>query len=130
MIRGTTDTFKFKFPCDCSEIQSVKIVLWQEGNSGPAENRPLPIVKTLECCIINHNDREMHVTLSQEETLRFSDRRKGKVQIRSQTNSGLCIGSKTTLFSVYPLYDDSILGDIILPTPDSEDIIILDGQYI
>ena len=130
MIRGTTDTFRFKFPCDCSDIKSVKIVLWQEGNIGPARNRPLPIVKTHSDCLFNNDNQEAHIVLSQEETLRFSDKRKGKIQIRSQTHSGLCIGSKQTLFSVYPIYDDEIIGDIVLPTPGVEDLIILDGQYI
>lgn len=130
MIRGTTDTFKFKLPCDCSEIKSVKIVFWQDGNMGPSADRPLPIVKTMKDCLIDNDSHEMTVVLSQEETLRFSDRRKGKVQFRSYSDGGSCIASKQEIFTVYPMQGDDVLGDVVIPTPNNKDIIILDGKNI
>ena len=130
MIRGTTDTFKFKLPCSCEEIKTVKIVFWQDGNDGPSEERPLPIVKVIDNCLMDPSAKEIAVVLSQEETLRFSDKRKGKVQFRAYSNSGSCFASKQELFTVYPLRDDDVLGDVVLPTPDNGDIVILDGEHI
>lgn len=130
MIRGTTETFKFKLPCSCNEITSVKIVFWQEGNNGPSEDRPLPIVKVLSQCTTTESPQELAVILGQEETLRFSDKRKGKVQMRAYSESGVCFGCKPTLFNVYPINDETILGETILPTPDDGDMIILDGEHI
>jgi hypothetical protein len=70
------------------------------------------------------------VTLNQEETLRFSDRRKAKVQLRGVTYDGRPIATMEHLIKVYPVCDDSILDGDILPTPTYEDLIILDGQNI
>ncbi len=130
MIRGTTETFKFKLPCSCNEIKSVKIVFWQEGNNGPSKDRPLPIVKVLSQCTTTESPQELAVILGQEETLRFSDKRKGKVQMRAYSESGACFACKPTLFNVYPIIDETILGETILPTPDDGDMIILDGEHI
>ena len=130
MIRGTNAQFKFKLPYNYSELETVKITFWQDENNGPASNRPLPIVKILEQCSKTDKPNELSVTLNQEETLRFSEKRKGSVQLRAQTFDGTPIASKEKQFTVYPVYDDSILDEEILPTPEYDGWIFLDGSVI
>lgn len=130
MIRGTNAQFKFKLPYNYAEIELVKITFWQPENDGPADNRPLPILKVLEQCSPTDQPNELSVTLNQEETLRFSEERKAYVQLRAQTVDGIPIASPQKQITVYPIYDDSILDEEILPTPDYDGLIILDGSTI
>jgi hypothetical protein len=132
MIRGTTAQFKFVLPYDRSQIEKATIVFWQDGNDGTAE-APLPIYKSLEQCLATDNPREISVTLSKGETLRFSEKRKAYVQLTATTIEGTRFGSKQELITVYPIFDDSVLGDDITPTPGGEEEngwIILDGKPI
>ena len=130
MVRGTTAQFKFNLPYNYSDLSLVKITFWQPGNSGPATDRPLPIVKILSQCSSCEDPKELSVTLSAEETLRFSDESKGYVQLRAQSLDGYTFGSKQERFTVYPVYDDTILDGEITPTPDDSGLIILDGESI
>jgi hypothetical protein len=110
----------------------VKVVFWQENYNGPSEDRPLPIVKTLEQCGRGSSPNELTVKLTKEETLRFLDDRKAYAQIQGKTAEQTAFASKQELINVYPVYDDSILDDDITPTPvpDADGIVILDGQPI
>ena len=130
MIRGTNAQFKFKLPYNYSDLESVKITFWQPENEGPSPSRPLPIVKILSQCSTTNDPKEISITLNQEETLRFSEKRKGFVQLRGLTIDGTPIASFKKQFTVYPVYDDSILGDDILPTPDYDGWVFLDGSQI
>lgn len=130
MIRGTNAQFKFKLPYNYSEIASVKITFWQEGNVGPDPSRPLPILKVLGQCSRTGVENELLVTLNQEETLRFVDDKKAYVQLRATTTDDIPIASRIQMITVYPVYDDSILGDDILPTPSQDGWIYLDGSTI
>jgi hypothetical protein len=130
MIRGGNAQFKFRLPYDCSDMEKVKIVFWQEDNAGPDPSRPLPIVKVLEQCSQSVMPNELIVTLNQEETLRFSDERKAYAQLRGSTYEGIPIVSREHMITVYPVYDDSILDEEILPTPSPDGWVYLDGQYI
>lgn len=130
MIRGTNAQFRFKLPYNYSELKSVKITFWQDENNGPAANRPLPIIKILEQCSQTDKSNELSITLNQEETLRFSEERKGWVQLRGVTIDGIPIASNQKQFVVHPVYDDSILDDEILPTPDYDGWVFLDGSTI
>lgn len=132
MIRGTTAQFKFSLPYDFSKLQAAKVVFWQPGNSG-SEEHPLPIYKSLNQCYQTENPKELLVYLKQEETLRFSDKSKAYVQLSATTNEGSRFASHQELITVYPIYDDSILGDDVIPTPgegDEEGLIILNGGNI
>ena len=132
MIRGTTAQFKFLLPYNRNDISKATIVFWQDGNDGTAE-APLPIYKSLEQCLTTNNPREISVTLSKSETLRFSEERKACVQLTATTLEGTRFGSKQELITVYPIFDDSVLGDDITPTPgDDEESgwIVLDGKPI
>ena len=130
MIRGTTAQFKFNLPYKFSEVDKVKIMFWQPNNDGVDDTRPLPIVKTKDNCSQGQNEYELTVTLNMEETLRFSDEYKAYTQLSATSIEGARFASKQQPIPVYPIYDDSILGDIITPTPDSDGFIVLDGQII
>lgn len=130
MIRGTNAQFKFILPYAYSELTTVRIVFWQTNNDGPSIDRPLPIVKTLDYCAPTSVANELTVTLNQEETLRFSDERKASCQLWGETKEGVPFASKERLVAVYPIYDDSIVEDDVLPTPDPEGWVILDGSTI
>ena len=130
MIRGTNAEFRFKLPYDFSELSVVQIAFWQDNNSGPSNDRPLPIYKIKEQCIQGSNPNELSITLNQEETLRFTEKRKARVQLRATTTTGVFFASKEQLISVYPVYNDSVLDEEILPTPSYDGLILLDGQNI
>lgn len=130
MIRGTNAQFKFKLPYDYSDLEIVKITFWQPENNGPSSNRPLPIIKVLQQCSPTDISNELSITLNQEETLRFSEKRKAYVQLRAITTDGIPIASIKKQLTVYPIYDDSILDEEIIPTPDYDGWVFLDGSTI
>lgn len=130
MIRGTTAQFKFKLPCTKDELSWVTIKFWQRGNTGTVE-APLPITKELEHCDSPDGSTELYVSLTAEETMRFSDKRKAHVQLRAQhATNGTIFGTRAQLVSVYPMGDDVSGGDSILPTPNADGWVVLDGQPI
>jgi hypothetical protein len=130
MVRGTNQEFRFKLSCNFADLATVNVAFWQDNNNGPAKYRPLPIIKVKTQCSPCDEANQCSVVLNQEETLRFSDKRKAKAQLRGVTYDGRPIATKEHLIKVYPVYDDSILDGDILPTPTYEDIIVLDGQNI
>ena len=131
MVRGTTAQFKFKLPYDFSELKIVKIMFWQPGNYGPSETRPLPIVKVLGQCFGNEeNPREISVILTEEETLRFSEKTKAYVQLRARNRGDNAFATKQEEITVYPVYEDTTLDESLIPTPGFDGIVVLDGHYI
>lgn len=76
-----------------------------------------------------NNSKELYVSLTAEETMRFSDKHKAKMQFRAKRLSdGRIFSCKTRFITVYPINDD-LLEDDILPTGD-EGWIILDGEIV
>jgi hypothetical protein len=74
---------------------------------------------------------ELRVVLNQEETMRFTEKRKAKVQLRGITNTDEPIASLTQLITIYPVYDETILdSDAEMPAPNADGWIVLDGQTI
>ena len=132
MIRGTTAQFKFTMPYNFSDVAIANITFWQNEYYGPDKTRPLPIIKILEQCSQGSSSKELVVTLNKEETLRFTDERRAYVQMLAETIDGMAFGSNTTMITVYPVHNDNILDDDILPTPGPGDngIVILDGSTI
>jgi hypothetical protein len=132
MIRGTTAQFKFKLPYNENEISIVKVMFWQTGNDGPDITRPLPIIKVKEQCSFPGGGNELFVSLNKEETLRFEDDRKAYVQLQAKTIDGTSFACKQETITVYPVYDESIFDEEVIPTPSPETsgIIILDGSTI
>lgn len=130
MIRGTNAQFKFEIPYDFSELTYVNIMFWQDGNDGPDVNRPLPIRKIKDDCKWYAIDKQVVVDLSPEETARFVDDRKAKVQLSATTGTGIRFASKERIITVYPMYlDDPVFGDITPPT-EIKELIIADGGNI
>ena len=133
MIRGTAQPFRFKIPCNFSELSSVTITFSQENYNGPNYTRPLPIIKVLSQCRQGESSKELVVILNKEETLRFTDKRKAYVQIMGEVIDGLPFGNKPKTITVYPVLDDSVFDDDIIPTPGPDDdggVVILDGSTI
>jgi hypothetical protein len=125
MIRGTTAQFKFILPYPKSECSSIRIQFWQPNN--PSEW--LPITRTEQDCSTTEDDKELCVSLTAEETARFSDKYKAKVQLRARTTDS-AFGSRPQLITVYPMPDDVIEGDPTMPPADKDGWIILDGESV
>jgi hypothetical protein len=130
MVRGASAEFKFNLTCDFEDLDIAEVTFWQNGNYGPASNRPLPIQKVLAQCEQGDHARQLKVTLNQEETLRFSDKRKACTQLKGKTKGGTPVVSQEHMVIVYPVKNDSILDDEVLPTPAWDGFVYLDGGYI
>ncbi len=131
MIRGTTAQFRFKIPYDFDTLESASVVFWQNGNGGPALDRPLPITKTKmngDLTTLPGNQRVIIASFTREETLRFVTDRKASIQLIAQTTSGIDFASDEEIVTVYPIADDSIVDDPVIPPSDTP--IILDGGLI
>ena len=127
MIRGTTAQFKFKSPYPKSELLWVTIKFWQPGNL----NSYLPIIKNLQHCDAQDDSTELYVSLTADETMRFSEKYKAKVQLRAQhTESGAVFGSHPQLITVYPMDDDILIENPITPSETKDGWIILDGEVV
>lgn len=129
MIRGTTAQFKFKIPYSFDDIASVNVIFWQRGNNGPAEDRSLPIKKFINDCEWSEEKKEVTITLQPEETARFIDERKAYVQLSATTKSGIRFASPQQEITVYPIYNDSIWGDVVPPS-ENNGVMILDAGSI
>lgn len=128
MIRGTTAKFKFQLPYDFSELSAAKVKFWQPGNEGTVSH-PLPIEKMLSACCCGDNSKELCVTLNQEETLRFSDALKAKVQLRAKLPDDTVFASPQQIITVHPLCEDCVIGEWNDPAGGNADI-ILDGGVL
>lgn len=127
MIRGTTAAYKFKLPYAVEELEWATIKFWQPNNP----SKLLPITKTKSNCGTSDNPNELCVSLTAEETTRFSDQYKAKVQLRAKhSSSGSVFGCRTQTIAVYPMLDDIIEEDPLLPDANEEGWIILDGETI
>ena len=89
---------------------------------------------SLETYALNHgtqidptNPKILLVSLTPSETMRFSDKRKGIVQILGYCDTdGIVIGSYSEKFMIHPVHTDDISG--LLPTDPS--LIIMDSGTI
>lgn len=127
MIRGTNAQFKFKLPYTKADLSSVTIKFWQPNNINFS-----PINKYLDDCgSASEESKELCVSLTADETLRFSDKYKARVQLRGvckEDKGGTVFACRQQLITVYPLNDD-FSGDIIVPAND-DGFVILDGETI
>ena len=126
MIRGTTAQFKFKLPYSMSELEWITIKFWQPSNPTLS-----PITKNKSHCN-EPVSREICVSLSANDTAKFSDKYKARVQLRAQPVAGAVFGSKEQVITVYPMLDEIIEEDTTTEpsTPVDKDWIILDGNSI
>ena len=140
MIRGTTASFKFKLPYELQYVSWVNVVFWQDGYEGTLGNS-LRINKefTNEQHFKNMTSKELVVTLSGADTKAFTDKLKARVQMKGlsleheengQIIPSTSFGSRTELFTVYPM-DDSIMdGSMPEDATVENGYIILDGDVI
>jgi hypothetical protein len=129
MIRGTTAQFKFSMPYEVSQLKHVTVKFWQPGYDGPVLAR-LPIIKEFDSPIESDNPYEITVTLTSEETARFSDQLKARVQLKAETISGGTFASHREYITVYPM-DDDMIGEIPPEPSVTEDgLFLLDGGVI
>lgn len=127
MIRGTTAQFKFKMPYAKDELSWVTIGFWQSNNP----SKLLPIIKTKDDCATTDVQNELLVSLTAEETARFMDKYKAKMQLRAQkTSTGEKFGTKPQLITVYPMPDDLIEENPTIPPADANSFVIIDGGTI
>lgn len=141
MIRGTTATFKFKLPHKLEHIAQARVVFWQEGYKGTLSN-PLPIVKVYyESDFKDVNSDELVVILTSADTKAFTDTLKARVQMKAINHGyydesgnwivGGSFGSQPELFTVYPMDEGIMDGDVDENIPTSnEGYVILDGGGI
>lgn len=127
MIRGTTAQFKFKMPYTLNELEWINVNFWQPNNP----NTLAQIKKTKNDCNTTSNIKEIVVSLTAEETARFSDKYKARMQLRARhTQTGAVFGIKPQTITVYPMADDiAIDGSTVLP-PDTDGWVVLDGGAI
>ena len=128
MIRGTTAQFRFNMPYTFEQLDWATVKFWQEGNSGTPTAK-LPITKDKAQCEQTDDPYELCVTLTAEETMRFSDKRKAKVQMRAHAN-GSIFASRETLITVYPINDDIVTDNPELPATNDEGWVVLDGAEV
>lgn len=127
MIRGTTAEFRFKLPYPKDELEWATVKFWQSPNP----SNLLPITKKLEDCDAPNDPKELCVSLTAEETARFLDKYKGTVQLRARhRDSGTVFGSRPQLVSVYPMDDEIIKDNPLLPSENEEGWIVLDGETV
>ena len=127
MIRGTTAQFKFKLPYPKEELLWTTIKFWQPNNLSSL----LPITKKLEHCEASDNPMELCVSLTAEETMRFSEKYKAKLQLRAQHGaSGTVFGNRPQLITVYPMNDEILNEDPTLPAKNEDGWVVLDGKPI
>lgn len=106
MIRGTTAQFKFKLPYSFGQLEWITITFWQPNNPNLS-----PIIKRKSDCSPVSGTTEICTSLTCDETARFSDKYKAKVQLRAQPVEDLQeapFGCKAQTITVYPMLDDLI----------------------
>lgn len=114
-------------PYPKEELAWATIKFWQEGN----QSLYLPITKKLEHCDAPEGSTELCVSLTADETKRFSEKYKGKVQIRAQHSAdGTIFGNRPTLFTVYPMNDGILDEDPTMPAENADSWVIFDGGTV
>jgi hypothetical protein len=141
MIRGTTAPFKFEVPYDTSAI-SAMVVKWSQKHYDGVGTAKLPLEKWYlpsksrndGFAFSDENPKEIQTILTEEETLRFTDKEKAYMQIRVQFDFGEDKGqvvraSLPQKITVYPaLYEDQIGSST--PSEIIDDFYIYDAGTI
>ena len=135
MIRGATAQFIFKLPKELNieDISYIEIRAWQNGYTG-TPLAPLPIKKVFTnenwAPILSEDDHTLVVVFDSEKTARFTDKLKGYIQCKVVVVGDTVYGAYKQRFTVYPMYDDMVGGDIGGSSANDDGWIILDGQTI
>lgn len=128
MIRGTTAQFKFNLPYELRQINYVEVFFWQPGDS--FSNTPsVEIPKTISG--YSSDKKILYVSLHQEETKLFSEKKLGYVQLRGVAADGTVFASKQESFIVYPYYSNGSIGEPPEINDDNNDgWSVIDSGYV
>lgn len=99
MIRGTTPTHVFTLPFNVDLIKEVKIIYSQGGKK--------VLTKCKADCTLNDND--ITLTLTQEETLKFSCLNDVEIQLKILTHADKVIVSQIEAVDVERCLDSEVL---------------------
>lgn len=139
MIRGAEQAFKFTTSFDFKDICNIVAVFSQPHNSGTTL-APMPITKyyNRDPEGSNRNDgfsavegdpKSFISMLSAEETMRFSEKYKGCVQVAVYCDAvNRTDKSKIEYFPVYPTINDDIFSDI--PSGSGDIVRVFDAGEI
>ena len=77
-----------------------------------------------------NQSKELYVSLTAEETMRFSDRHKAKMQLRGKCLAdGHVFSCLPHIITVYPINDELIEDDVVGPASDNG-WVVLDGEAV
>ena len=99
MIRGTTPTHTFQIPFSTNLLKEVRIIYAQAGSA--------IVEKNTEDCSLDGTD--ITVKLTQEETMRFSERKIAELQLRVLLNDGNALATPVLRLDVGELLKDEII---------------------
>ena len=99
MRRGTTPTHTFNLPEDFTTLEELKIVYAQSGKE--------ILTKYKQDCA--PRGTSVSVTLTQEETLKFSACSPCQIQLRALTATGQALASEIMEIKVLPILDNGVL---------------------
>lgn len=100
MIRGTTPTHVFTIPFDTALIKELKVVYAQD-------DIPLVFKKKTDCVF---NERQIILSLTQEDTFLFDSEKPVELQLRVLTNDNKALNSKVKKISVGKCLDSEVLS--------------------
>lgn len=98
-MRGTTPTHSFKIPMDTASITRAMIIYAQNGVEVFRKETP--------DCVMEGN--KISVTLTQEDTLKFSDESHVKIQLRILTEDGKAMKTVPKIVDVSECLNDEVL---------------------
>ena len=136
MVRGATAQFTFELPkeLEIDDISYIEIAAWQKGYKG-TQTGPLPIIRRYTnsnwSSSIIADEHTLVVKFTSSDTSRFTDKLKGYIQCKVVVTGDAVYPTYEQRFTVYPMYDDLIGGDIDVDNNVNDDgWIILDGEKI
>lgn len=100
MIRGTTPTHTWELPFDVSLIAEARVLYAQDGK--------LLLKKTTEDCIME--GKTLKVTLSQEDTLNFDDKKNVEIQLRVLTTDRKSLATTPVKKDIGEVLDDEVIA--------------------
>lgn len=100
MFRATTPTHIFTIPFNTGQLQEIRITYQQNGAN--------VLTKTEADCTLTEN--EIKVTLTQEETLLFSEEHRVSIQLRVLTTSGQVMASDIYKETAQACLDEEVLS--------------------
>ena len=101
MIRGTTPTHIFQIPFDTGLLKKIRIFYAQNSNV---------VVEKSTCDCVLEGDKII-VTLTEEETLRFSHKILVKVQLKVLTTEGVVMATDIDRVDVGEILSEEVLSN-------------------